>query len=121
MVISRTIGIDQRAESIEEPPVTVQLFLVLFFQTKQNLDWAGTGRNLAGICHDDICGVSGDVSSIDDNMAPRRAPTRKCVPSRLCLPQSSWQSLLGNNPSGPAVSEMEVDEGVRLLYQCKDL
>lgn len=116
MVISRTIGIDQRTKSIEEPPVTVQLFLVLFFQTKQNLDWAGTGGNLAGICHDNICGVSEDVCSIEVNVVLTRALTRKCVLSRLCLPQSSWQSLLGNNPSSPAVSEMEVDENARLLY-----
>jgi hypothetical protein len=92
--------------------VTVQLFFVLFFQTKQNLDWAGTGRNLAGVCHDDICGVSDTVKvfSIGDHVALTRALTRKCVPSRLCLLQSPWQFLLGNNPSSTAVSETEANE-----------
>jgi hypothetical protein len=35
-----TIGFDQRAKSIEEPTVTVELLLVLFFETENDLDRA---------------------------------------------------------------------------------
>ena len=56
----RTIWVDQWTKSVEEPPVAIQLFLVLFFETKYNLHWTCALRHLASFCDNDAGGISTD-------------------------------------------------------------
>ena len=48
------IGFDQRAERIEEPPVAIELLLILLLQAEYDLHRASTLRYLASICNDDM-------------------------------------------------------------------
>ncbi len=58
MIHNLTVRLDQRTKGVEEPSVTVQLLLVLLLQTEDDLNGAGTLRDLAGICDNNIRSIS---------------------------------------------------------------
>ena len=50
---SITIWVNKRTKRIEEPTMTVQLFLVLFFETKDDLNGARPGGNFTRLSDND--------------------------------------------------------------------
>jgi hypothetical protein len=51
------IGLDKGSKGVEEPSVTVQLFLVLLFQAEDDLNGTGTRRNLPILRYDYLGGI----------------------------------------------------------------
>ena len=54
-----TVRIQKRAECIEEPPMTVELLLVLLFEAKKDLDRASSLRYFSRLCDDHTGSISG--------------------------------------------------------------
>ena len=57
------VRLQERAESIEEPTMRVELLLVLLLQAEEDLQGARAGRNLAGGRDDHVRGVFENMSS----------------------------------------------------------
>ena len=53
-----TIRFDEGAKRVEEPPMTVQFLLVLFLETKNDLNWTRPLGNLTRIGNNDRSGIS---------------------------------------------------------------
>lgn len=50
-IILLAIRLDERAERIEEPAMTVEFLLVLLLETENDLDWACTRGDFACLGH----------------------------------------------------------------------
>ena len=79
-MVEHTVGFDQWTECIEEPPVTVELLLVLLLQAEDDLDGTGTHRDLACVGDHDAAGISrGCGMKIFAGRNGNDVRTRRCV------------------------------------------
>ena len=53
---------DERAKGVEEPPMAIQLLLVLLLQTKENLHGASTSGHFARLGYDDLRSILENMS-----------------------------------------------------------
>jgi hypothetical protein len=83
-----TIWVDQWTESVEEPPVAIQLFLVLFFETKYNLHGTCALRHLASFCDNDTGGISADQLHKSSNYTIYETYSNMCAVTSLPATES---------------------------------
>lgn len=72
-----TVGVDQRPKCVEEPPVTIELLLVLLLQAEEDLNWASTRRHLSGVGYYDLGGESKAFVRISKGFSTNRATNSK--------------------------------------------
>jgi len=56
--VGNTIRLDERTESVEEPPVAVEFLLVLLLEAEEKLNRSRHEGKLARLCDHDMGGVS---------------------------------------------------------------